>query len=263
MAGIMEWFKINGYNYMYGSLRLDTPVQRLVFVELLALASISRVRRTICLSEGVPYPRPMLAALIGVSEQELNEAILHHSDTDLGRLKINEWCGIEIVKWDKYQSESYTRVQKYRAKIKGCNANVTKDVTLCNTDVTDRIEEKRKEKEEKSRFLEFVFLTKEQHQKLIERFGEKQTTEYIEKLNNGIGSKGYKYKSHYHAILNWTAKDNKINVQTGKIKLYPIAGKNCSSSSCGLPAVYKSTGGDYDNFYCSNHMPDKVKEKYE
>lgn len=43
-----------------------------------------------------------------------------------------------------------------------------------------------------------------------------------------------------------------------KPQLFPIAGKNCH---CGLPAVYKS-GGDYDNYYCLEHSPDKVKAMY-
>jgi hypothetical protein len=47
-------------------------------------------------------------------------------------------------------------------------------------------------------------------------------------------------------------------VTPAKIKLFPIAGKTCSKSGCGLPAVYKNDWGAY----CGDHMPDKVKEKY-
>jgi len=74
-------------------------------------------------------------------------------------------------------------------------------------------------------------------------------------------------------IKNWKADVN-LKLRTGKfgaykegekptvkkIKLYPIRGKNCSK--CGMPAVYR-TGGSYDWFYCAEHMPEKVKEKYE
>ncbi len=154
---IMEWFKVNGYNYVYGSLRIDTPIERLVFVELLALASISRVRRTVCLSDGVAYPRPMLAALIGIGEPELNAAIAHHSKPDLGRLQLNDWGGIEIVKWDKYQSKSYDRVRKFREKKQtvtpdtvSCNADVTPDTVSCNGREENRREENRIETEKPS-----------------------------------------------------------------------------------------------------------------
>jgi hypothetical protein len=46
-----------------------------------------------------------------------------------------------------------------------------------------------------------------------------------------------------------------------KTKLYPIAGKTCEN--CKLPAVYKDTSGSYDHYYCLDHAPTKVKEKYE
>ena len=63
----------------------------------------------------------------------------------------------------------------------------------------------------KTKFLDFVFLTEEEHKKLIEKFGEIGTQERIEKLNNYIGSKGKRYKSHYHTILSWEAKDKPKN----------------------------------------------------
>lgn len=44
-----------------------------------------------------------------------------------------------------------------------------------------------------------------------------------------------------------------------KKKLIPIVGKNCCQ--CGLPAIY-CKNGEYDNYYCGEHMPEKVKEKY-
>ena len=51
-------------------------------------------------------------------------------------------------------------------------------------------------------------LTDDEHKKLIEKIGQTETERYIERLNNYIGSKGKKYKSHYHTILNWSSKDN-------------------------------------------------------
>jgi len=59
----------------------------------------------------------------------------------------------------------------------------------------------------KTLFLDFVYLKAEEYQKLIDKLGRGRTEEYIEKLNNYIGSKGKRYKSHYHTILNWTGKD--------------------------------------------------------
>ncbi len=59
----------------------------------------------------------------------------------------------------------------------------------------------------KEKFLEFVFLTKIEYQKLIDHFGQDGVDERIAKLNNYIGMKGRKYKSHYHTILAW--EDNR------------------------------------------------------
>ena len=71
----------------------------------------------------------------------------------------------------------------------------------------------------KERFLDFVLLTKEEHQKLLQKFGGAAEGK-IERLNNYIGSTGKKYKSHYHTILNWSAKDevpNKVERQWNKL----------------------------------------------
>jgi hypothetical protein len=64
----------------------------------------------------------------------------------------------------------------------------------------------------KGKFLEFVLLTEKEHLALIDIFGEITTNEYIQRLNDYIGSKGVKYKSHYHTILNWARKDKPQNI---------------------------------------------------
>lgn len=115
----------------------------------------------------------------------------------------------------------------------------------------------------KDKYKEFVFLSKEEFQKLVERFGEKEVNSKIGDLNNYIGSHGRKYKSHYFTLLNWFAKDEKIGKFSKKTKLFPITGKTCSRDKCPLPAVYKDTKSNYDHYYCVEHMPEKVKELYE
>jgi len=60
----------------------------------------------------------------------------------------------------------------------------------------------------KEKFLEFVYLTRQEFDKLNNILGEPQVKEMIERLNNYIGSKGEKYKSHYHTILSWYKKDH-------------------------------------------------------
>lgn len=67
--------------------------------------------------------------------------------------------------------------------------------------------------EEKRLYGEFVLLTDAEHQKLVTQFGEQGTKDRIETLDNAIGSKGYRYKSHYHTILSWERKNAKSEVQ--------------------------------------------------
>jgi len=100
--------------------------------------------------------------------------------------------------------------------------------TSNNINVTEVDKLPEKEKPTKEKFSEFVLLKKEEHEKLIEKFGEKETTQMIERLNNYIGSSGRRYKSHYHTILQWAEKDKKENKtdgqkdDSGKYKNVPV-----------------------------------------
>jgi len=59
---------------------------------------------------------------------------------------------------------------------------------------------------EKSLFLDLVYLTEEEHKKLIDKFGEPITNIWINKLNTYGHQKAKvfkEYTSHYHTILTW------------------------------------------------------------
>ena len=58
-----------------------------------------------------------------------------------------------------------------------------------------------------------VLLTDEEYKKLQEKF----PTDYEEKINTlseGLALKGYKYKSHYLAVLKWAKNDESKAVKT-------------------------------------------------
>jgi len=61
----------------------------------------------------------------------------------------------------------------------------------------------------KDKYLDAVFLTKEEYNKLVEELGEPLAKEMIKDLSLYIQSKGKKYKSHYATILTWHRKDLK------------------------------------------------------
>ncbi len=132
-----------------------------------------------------------------------------------------------------------------------------------NTDITKVSKGKVSKGKEstKNTYMEFVFLTDEEHEKLVRLFSEQGTKDRIAALNDYIGSKGKKYKSHYHTILTWDRK-NGNSEQPKKLQLFPIKGKNCNVQGCNLPAVYKDSSGSYDSYACAEHMPDKVKKLY-
>ena len=67
-----------------------------------------------------------------------------------------------------------------------------------------KVKEK-KEKESKTAYADYVKLTPEEHQKLIDQFGQAATNRMIEILDNYKGANGKTYKSDYRAILNWVA----------------------------------------------------------
>lgn len=61
------------------------------------------------------------------------------------------------------------------------------------------------EKAKKHKYGEFVTMTRDEYAKLCEKYGEDATRDMIEILDNYIGSKGKRYKSHYRTILSWVA----------------------------------------------------------
>jgi len=57
--------------------------------------------------------------------------------------------------------------------------------------------------EKKRKYADFVSMTEEEYQKLVDEYGEEFTRRCIEVLDNYKGAKGKKYKSDYRAIKNW------------------------------------------------------------
>lgn len=83
-----------------------------------------------------------------------------------------------------------------RTRIRISNTN-----TITNT-ITDA-------KKQKVKYAEFVSMTEDEHQKLIDKFGETLTKEKIEDLSLWKGSKGKKTASDFLTILNWDRREKK------------------------------------------------------
>jgi uncharacterized protein YdaU (DUF1376 family) len=79
------------------------------------------------------------------------------------------------------------------------NENINENINIINN--------KNINKKEKIKHLDSVLLSEQEFEKLVVKYGHDTTMKAIEILNNGIMSKGYKYKSHYHTIIGWPMKE--------------------------------------------------------
>jgi hypothetical protein len=139
-------------------------------------------------------------------------------------ITLNNDGSVTINNFNKRQGSNlsgYERVKRYRdKKNKPINkATIKKDV-ITNDNIGDnandnaridkiRIEKNREEEKIevvlKKTYSEFnnVKLTDEEHQKLIDKIGDKNTGLLIEELGGYIASTNKRYSSHYATLLGW------------------------------------------------------------
>jgi hypothetical protein len=118
------------------------------------------------------------------------------------------------------REQNRLRQAKYKQKQKALQSNVTVTLPVTLGNALDIDKEKDLEKDleinnnstptatKKHKYGEHnnVLLTDEEYKKLQEKF----PTDYNEKINTlseGLALKGYKYKSHYLAILKWAKNE--------------------------------------------------------
>lgn len=106
--------------------------------------------------------------------------------------------------WRKGNTSSKAQtINKSKTTQEQLKNNEEEDNILSNDNILKEEEEdKEKKKIIKKKFLDFVLLSEDEHQKLVERFGTTHTNQLIDRLNNYIWSTWKRYKSHYYTILN-------------------------------------------------------------
>lgn len=121
---------------------------------------------------------------------------------------------IQIVNWDKHQKPHNTEKEsiipappKYNILLKEKRKGMVNGECENRKPLTPNGEITVKKPLKKCKYMEYVYLTNEEYKKLIEKYGEVNVKEFIENLNDYIGSKGKKYKSHYYTILSWAKKE--------------------------------------------------------
>ena len=102
---------------------------------------------------------------------------------------------ITLVNWELYQSTD-----------QDLTSNLTSNQQATNKQLTTNKNDKNVKNDKKNKYADFVSMTEEEHQKLLEQFGRAGTNDRIERLNLYKGSTGKKYKSDYLTILNWERK---------------------------------------------------------
>jgi hypothetical protein len=121
---------------------------------------------------------------------------------------------LTVCNYDTYQGDQQANNKEITSKQQGDNKEIT-------TNKNDK-EGIKNEKNEKNKYSDFVLMTKNEYEKLINEHGELNTKTFIEILNNYKGSTGKKYKSDYMTILNWVIdKAKKENKYVSQSKLKP------------------------------------------
>ncbi|SHE47346.1 hypothetical protein SAMN02745164_00493 [Marinitoga hydrogenitolerans DSM 16785] len=209
LATVFSWFWRDRLNWELS----DSEIA--LFFAILAEINRTRGKNNNLLESRISIGTPKLELLAGISRAEIYRARNRLKQYGLinfisGKGKKNYatyFLGNEFKKVSHIETVTETvsgtvseTLSETLSETRYKNIDIDKDI--------DIIKKEKKFKKEKKKFLEFVFLKEEEYEKLVERFGKTIIDEYIEKLNNYIGSKGKKYKSHYHTILNWLKKDN-------------------------------------------------------
>lgn len=158
---------------------------------------------------------------VGASTDDLNLLLAKRFILafDSGIIVIKHWRIHNYIQKDRYKESKYID-EKSSLSIdeNGAYTECIQDVSSLDTQdrlgkgrlvlVEDNISPATPAKPSKHKYGEHnnVLLTDDEYAKLQEKFPH-DYTERIETLSEGMARKGYKYKSHYLAILSWARND--------------------------------------------------------
>jgi hypothetical protein len=196
-----NWIKIYPEGFLRRTLYQELmPIERWVWVGFLCLAGDNALDGKICIADDMGYTDEQLAKLLDIDTKILK--ISKDKMIKFEKISVDKNNVIQILSWNTYQSE-YQRQRDYQAERRKKLTTQTYNATLRVDRDIDKDIDKIKIKKDKDKYLDFVYLSKEEYKKLEDKLGKSKTDDYIEKLNTYIGSKGKNYKSHYFTILNW------------------------------------------------------------
>ena len=133
-------------------------------------------------------------------------------------VKVPKWYQIvpnwhfEVPNWHEEESAIFTpdSANMTQKKCQNDTLYINNKITEIEEEIKEEkiVEEVKEKKPVKKKYLDFVLLTEEEYNKLIDRYWKWIIERKIEDLNNYIWSKGKKYKSHYFTILERLRKEN-------------------------------------------------------
>lgn len=143
-----------------------------------------------------------------ISEQAFRTLLNFFSEREqkLTNKTTSKYTIITINEYTIYNPDNYKTNQQINQQLTSVQPASNQRLTTYNKD--------NKEKNDKKLYMECVYLSDEEYQKLLSQYKESGTKQRIENLNLYIMSKGKKYKSHYHTILSWDRKNNKQDKQS-------------------------------------------------
>jgi predicted transcriptional regulator len=116
---------------------------------------------------------------------------------------LNTLCDLNAIDKDKWKNQRILYVPNLINNIQKIKKKVNINTNLIEKEI----------KNDKIKYLEYVYLSDEEYNKLINKFGKQNTDEWIERVNDWIAEnpieKKRKKDSHYHTILNWDRRENK------------------------------------------------------
>ena len=206
----------------------------LLWIMLLTMAGRCNASGMIFLTENIPYTPKMLADELDFEENTVILGI--QALENLNMVCTQNGC-FTIAGWEEYQNtdklaemreQNRLRQAKYKQKQKALESNVTVTLPITLGNATDKDIEKDIDLDininnkstptatkHKHGTHNNVLLTDEEYIKLQERF----PLDYEDKINTlseGIALKGYKYKSHYLAVIKWAKNDENKPVNVAK-----------------------------------------------
>ena len=160
-----------------------------------------------------------------------------------GVVVIKHWRIHNYIQKDRYHETKY-KSEKASLDLdeNGAYTNCIQDVSKMDTQVRLELGKDNKETPDKPAVHQRhkrgeyanVLLSDDEYRKLSEEWGEKELERMIKILDEGIETKGYRYKNHYLALKKWKEKDRGSPIQKPRQekKNCPACGKELSGLFC-------------------------------